>query len=369
MKKSTTLAMVLTMAMVMLAILIVGCGGGEPTPAETATLAPSAATTIPPTPIPDQADLPLEYAEYDDPSGVFCIDYPAEWTLDDRSRSDTISIFWYPEEPYASASLFLTQLTGIADPQAQMHALIDEWMVDASAFATDDAYEELSREDQADGSVLLRFYYTREEEPTQAGCFFEIQDTLFSALCLGSSEDRWDEHAEVLNHMIDSYVLSLRTAAGPAASYTAFIHPSGVFSIEYPESWLVEDLSTEGQDIFISFSGETGAFVFAQLIDVGETLSAQGLNDFVNVAIASGFGQAQGFQEVSREVQNNGGVLVLFRYIANGELMDVGVLFEPRGNLVSALTIGAPEQVFSSHATDFDHAGNSFAVDETAWPY
>jgi len=56
--------MVLTMAMVMLAILIVGCGGGEPTPAETATLAPSAATTIPPTPIPDEADLPLKYAEY-----------------------------------------------------------------------------------------------------------------------------------------------------------------------------------------------------------------------------------------------------------------------------------------------------------------
>jgi hypothetical protein len=369
MKRSRTCTMLLTLAMAMSAILIVGCGGGEPAPAETAASAPPAATAIPPTPIPDEGDSPVEYAEYENPVGLFSIEYPADWTTDDRSRSDTISIFWYPEELYASASLFLSQLTGIADPQSQMHALIDEWMVDASAFATDDAYEELSREDQADGSVLLRFYYTREDEPTQAGCFFEIQDSLFSALCLGSSEDRWDEHAEILDHMIDSLVVTPPTAEGPGSSYTAYVHPSGVFSIEYPAGWLVEDLSTEGQDIFISFSGESGAFIFAQLVDVGETLNAQGLDDFVETAISSGFGQAQGYQEVSREVQDDGGVLVVFRYIANGELMDVGLLFKPQGSLVSALTIGAPEEVFNSYTGDFNHAGNTFIVDETAWPY
>jgi hypothetical protein len=86
MKRSTILAMVLTIAVAMSAIVIVGCGGGEPAPAETATPAPPAATTIPPTPIPDEGDPPPEYAEYDDRMGVFSIEYPADWTLDDRSR-------------------------------------------------------------------------------------------------------------------------------------------------------------------------------------------------------------------------------------------------------------------------------------------
>jgi hypothetical protein len=372
MKRSTTVRTPLGLLMVMSAILVVACGGGESTPPpspEEDTPAPPAATAIPPTPVPEEGDLLPEFAEYSDPSGVFTIDYPAGWTVDDRSRPDTISIFWYPEEQYATASLFLTQLTGIADPAAQMHALIDEWMVDASAFATDPDYEELSREDQADGSVLLRFYYTREGEPAQAGCYFAVHDSFFSALCSVSSEDRWDEQFEVLDHMFDSYVLTLPTAAGPASSYAQYVHPSGVFSIEYPADWTVEDLSTAGQTIFVSFSGETGAFIFAQLVDVGETLSAQAFNDQINGVLASGFGLAPQYQEVSREVQPNGGVLVLFTYLADDEPMNTGTLFEQRGTLFSALTVGAPAQVFSNHTDDFDHAGNSYTVDETAWPY
>ena len=372
MKRPSARGTLLTLLMVMSAILMAACGGGESTPPlspEADTPAPPAATTIPPTPVPEEGNLLPEFAEYDDPSGVFSIEYPADWTLDDRSRSDTISIFWYPEDQYATASLFLTQLTGIPDPAAQMDALIDEWMVDASAFATDPDYEELSREDQADGSVLLRFYYTRDGEPAQAGCFFAVHDSFFSALCSVSSEDRWDEQFKVLEHMLDSYVLTLPTAAGPASSYAQYVHPSGVFSIEYPADWTVEDLSTAGQNIVLSFSAETGAYVFAQLVDVGETLSPQAFNDYINGVLASGFGLAPAYQEVSREVQANGGVLVLFTYQADGELMNAGTLLEQRGTLFSALTVGAPAQVFSNHTDDFDRAGNSYTVDETAWPY
>jgi hypothetical protein len=371
-KRSTTLGVLLTLLAIMSPILLVACGGGEPAPTSPPsadTPAPPAATTAPPTPIPDEGDLPLEFAEYDDPSGAFTIEYPAGWTVDDRSRPDTIFISWYPDEPYATASLFVTQLQGIPDPEGQIHALIDEWMVDASAFATDPDYEELSREAQEDGSILLRFYYTREGEPTQAGCFFEVQDSLFSALCLGSNEDSWDEYSDVLDHMIDSYVITLPTSETPASTYAEYIHPSGVFAIEYPESWTVEDLSAEGRDIFLSFSNESEAFIFVQLLDLGETLSTQGFTDFVNGFLEAGFGTAPAYQEVSRQAQANGGILVLFTYTANGELMNVGTLFEQRGTLASALTVGAPAQVFNNHTDDFDHAGNSYTVDETAWPY
>jgi hypothetical protein len=372
MKRSTTLGTLLSLLMIISAILMVACGGGEstsPSSPEADSPAPSAATTIPPTPVPEEGDSLPEFAEYDDPSGVFSIEYPADWTVDDRSRPDTISIFWYPEDQYATASLFLTELTGIADPAAQMHALIDEWMIDASAFATDPDYEELSREDQADGSVLLRFYYTRDGEPTQAGCYFAVHDSFFSALCSVSSEDRWDEQFAVLDHMFDSYVLTLPTTAGPASSYAQYVHPNGVFSIEYPADWTVEDLSTAGQNIFLSFSAQTGTFIFVQLVDVGETLSTQAFNDYINGVLASGFGLAPGYQEASREVQPNGGVLVLFTYQADEDLMNAGTLFEQRGTLFSSLTVGAPAQVFSNHTDDFDHAGNSYTVNETAWPY
>jgi hypothetical protein len=372
MKRSTTLGVLLTLLAIMSLFLLVACGGGEPassSPPSEDTPAPPAATAAPPTSTPDKGDLPLEFTKYDDPSGAFSIEYPADWTVDDRSRPDTVFISWYPEEPYATASLFLTQLVGIPDPEGQIHALIDEWMVDASAFATDPDYEELSREAQEDGSTLLRFYYTREGEPTQAGCFFEVQGSLFSALCLGSAEDRWDEHFDVLEHMVDSYEIMLPTSETPASGYTEYVHPSGVFAIEYPDTWMVEDLSAEGRDIFISFSNESEAFIFVQLLDLGQTLSTQGLTDFINGFLESGFGTAPGYQEASRQVQANGGVLVLFTYTANGELMNVGTLFEQRGTLASALTVGAPAQVFNNLTDDFDHAGNSYTVDETAWPY
>jgi len=371
MKRTKTLRTLPALLVVILAILAVACGGGEPAPpppppADTPT-PPEAATAIPPT--PTEAGALPEYTEYSHPSGAFSVEYPADWTVDDRSRADTISVFWYPEEQYATASVFATSVAGIADAETRVHDLIDEWMIDASAFATDPDYEELSREDQEDDSVLLRFYYTREGEPTQAGCFFEVQDSIFSALCLGADEERWDNMVGVLNHMFNSYVVTTPTAEGPASSYSEYEHPSGVFGIEYPEGWTIEDLSTEGQNIFVSFSAENGAFVFAQLLDVGETLSAQGMNDLINGILGAGFGRAPGYQEVSRTVQPNGGVLALFTYTADGAVMNAGTLFEQRGTLVSALTVGAPAQVFGSHTADFDHAGNSYTIDETAWPY
>ena len=372
MKRSEMLSRTAVVVVLMAAFLAVGCGGGEPAPSPPApadTPAPPTATSVPATPSSEKGNLPSRYTKYSDPSGVFSIEHPSDWPIDDRSLPGTVSIFWYPEPQYATASLFVTNLEGIPDPQARIHDLIDEWMIDASSFATDPDYEELSRQDQGDGSVLLRFYYTREDEPTQAGCLFEIQDTLFSALCLSAAEEEWDQMVQVLDHMADSYVVTPPVAERPGSSYVQYAHPSGVFSIEHPADWTVEDLSTAGQNIFISFSTEIGAFVFAQLTDAGGAMSPQDFDNYVSGVLDAGFGRAPQYQELSRTVQPNGGVLVLFSYIADGNQMNAGSLFEQRGTLVSFLTVGAPAQVFDSFTDDFDHAGNSYSVDETAWPY
>jgi hypothetical protein len=372
MKTPKTLGTTLTVLVLLVAILAVACGGGEsappPSPTEVAPPPPTA-TTVPATPGSQEVSPPSGYTTHNDPSGAFSIEYPVEWTEDDRSRPDTVSIFWYPEEQYAAASLFVSTLSGIPEPQSRINDLIDEWMVEASGFATDTDYQELSREAQGDGSVLLRFYYTREEEPAQAGCFFGIEGSFFSALCMSAEQDRWDEMAEVLTYMADSYELTAAAAAGQDTGYAEYVHPSGVLSLEYPVGWTVEDLSVEGQSIFVSFSEETGAFIFAQLVDATEMLSTQDLNEIVTGMLDAGFGQAPGFQEVSRQAQSDGSVLALYTYLANGELMNAGTLFEQRGSLVSAFTVGAPAQVFSSRTDQFDHAGNSYEVDETAWPY
>jgi hypothetical protein len=368
MRRFATLRTLPALLVLILAVLAVACGGGEPAPpppADTPTPR-EAATPVPPT--PTETGALFEYKEYGHPSGAFSVEYPVDWTVDDRSRADTISVFWYPEEQYATASVFAASVAGIADAEDRIHDLIDEWMIDASAFATDPDYEELSRENQEDGSVLLRFRYTREGEPAEAGCFFEVRDSIFSSLCLSAKQERWGSMVAVLNHMFDSYVVATPTAGGPAPSYSEYAHPSGVFRIEYPEGWTVEDLSTEGQDIYVSFSSESGAFVFAQLLDAGETLNAQGMNDFINGVLGSGFGRAPGYQEVNRTVHSDGSVLVLFAYTADGIAMNAGTAFHQRGTLVSMLTVGAPAQVFANYTADFDHAGNSYSIDEMAWP-
>jgi hypothetical protein len=372
MKRSATFVRTVVVLVLMAAILAVGCGGGEPAPSPPApadTPSPPTATSVPATPTSEQGNLPSGYTKYSDPSGVFSIEHPSDWKLDDRSRQDTVAIFWYPTPQYATFSLFLSNLVGIPDPQARIHDLIDEWMIDASSFATDPDYEELGREDQGDGSVLLRFYYTREGDPTQAGCLFEVQDSLFSALCLTAEEERWDEMAEVLDYMADSFVLRPPVAEGSVSKYAQYVHPSGVFSIELPNDWTVEDLSTAGQNIFVSFSTEPGAFVFAQLTEAGGPLSPQEFDEYVTGVMGAGFGGAPQYQELSRTVQPNGSILLLFSYFADGNTMNAGTLFEQRGTLVSLLTVGAPAQLFDSYTGDFDHAGNSYKVDEAAWPY
>ncbi len=371
MKRSSTLSTTLIVLVLLVAILSVACGGG-PAPAPSPTEEsppPPAATTVPATPDSQQESTVSEYATYNDPSGAFSIEYPVQWTTDDRSRPDTISIFWYPEDQDVTASLFISTLTGIPDPQSRIDDLIDEWMVDASGFATDPDYQELGRQDQDDGSVLLRFTYTRFGDPAEAGCLFEIRDSFFSALCMSAVQERWAEMAEVLNHMASTYELTAAAATGQGAGYAEYVHPSGVFGLEYPDGWTIEDLSTEGQSIFVSFSEETGAFIFAQLLDAAEMLRTQSLDEIVTGMLTSGFGQAPGFQEVSRQPQGDGSVLVLYTYLANDELMNAGTLFQQRGTLVSAFTVGAPAQVFGSHTDQFDHAGNSYMIDETAWPY
>lgn len=364
MKRSATLQVLSTLLVVMLAIMAVACAGGEPTPPP-----PPTATPIPPTPVPEEGRLVFEYAEYADPSGVFCIEYPADWTADDRSRPDTAFVSWYPEEPYATVSVFLTFVTGVPDPQAQIHALIDEWMVDASAFATDPDYQELSREVQDDGSVLLRFYYTREGEPTEAGCFFEVRDSLFSALCFAVAEERWDELVDDFNYMANSYVITPPVAEGPPSGYAEYMHSSGVFSIEYPEDWQISDTSA-GENIVVTFSPpEGGVFVVPALLDVGITFDEDTMNTFIESFLNAGFAANPDYQGLGRDVQANGGLLVSFSYTQGDETVQAGTFFEQKDTIVSALTIGPVEDQWGGLLDTFDHMVKTYVIDETAWPY
>lgn len=356
----------------MLTIMAVGCGGVEPTPApsaDTPVPVPPTTTPIPPTPAPEEGGPLFEYAEYNDPSGAFSIEYPADWTVDDRSRPDTVSIFWYPQEQSATMSVFLTYLTGVADPLGQIDALIDEWMIDASGFATDPDYEELSREVQADDSILLRFYYTREGEPTQAGCFFEMRDSLFSALCFGTAEERWDELVDDFNYVANSYVITPPAAEGPPSGYTEYVHTSGVFSMEHPEDWQMSDTSSE-ENIVITFSPpEGGIFVTAALMDVGMTLDDDTVNTFIDSFLGGGFAQQPGYQEASREVQADGSLLVRFSYTDPSGTVEAGTFFEERGTILSALTVGGFQDSLNAWGDQLDHMLNTYTIDETAWPY
>jgi hypothetical protein len=373
MNTSTILKTVSTLLAVMLLTAVaVGCGEGEaalPAPTATQPPPPPTATPVPPTPTPEDG-LAFEYTEYSHPTGAFAIEYPSAWIEDDRSRPDTVFVSWYPEEGYPTLSVFISTLSGIADPQAQIDGLINEWMVQASGFATDPDYRELSRELQGDGSVLLRFYYTREGEPTQAGCFFDTRGNLFSSLCFGAPEERWDELLEDFNYIADSYAITSPATEGLLFEYVEYVHPSGVFSIEYPQDWEIEDLSTAGENIVISFSSaELGAFVIPALVDASVTLDEENMNTFVESFLGAGFSARADYQELGRHAQTGGGVLVTFRYTEGSEAIQAGALFEQRGTLVSALTIGALAEEFANLVNDLDHIGNSYTVDETAWPY
>ena len=114
---------------------------------------------------------------------------------------------------------------------------------------------------------------------------------------------------------------------------------------------------------------EGGVFVVPALLDVGMTLDEDNMNTFIESFLGGGFVNNQDYQELSREAQPDGSLLVRFSYTESSGTVEAGTFFEQKGTIVSALTIGGLQESLNTFGDQLDHILMTYTIDETAWPY
>ncbi len=342
--------------------LIAGCGlGGPGSPASTPTTAveePEDEPTEEPEDEPTEesstgtadelAQVEIEDLEpYSYPSGLFSIDIPGNWSSSDQSDETLKRVIF--TDPYNNAAIAVVIIpTGgnVAEED-----LADLLIQDAeTAFGEQENFELGETEPQDDGSVRLIFTYEATTEgvtATALGNSFAQLDGDYATLLYvivpqEQFEDLQPDITDVINSLeVDSSVplegegmpedsegsegsISIpddttdsgdsgdMAAAGDLQTYT---HSSGLFSMDVPADWNIQDASQPGQ-VSVNFSSpDQLVLVSVSISDAPTELTEENFADLLDTFAQGVAGDSPDLQQNEEVVpQSDGSFLLTFTY-------------------------------------------------------
>lgn len=148
-------------------------------------------------------------------------------------------------------------------------------------------------------------------------------------------------------------------------------HPSGVFSIEVPENWSVQDNSKADEIIMIWTDPTRNGGVIVDIFEDTTTYTADQLTDILKTFLNNSFGTQPDFSIDDPVTQNDGSVLLVWTYTATAD-NDVQApllgnsFIEQRGNKVSILTTLVPDDQFDTLKDKTDEIINTYSIDPEA---
>lgn len=373
-------------------LALTACGGGSATPTTAPTPEPTQAVALPtrtprptvaparptatPRPSPTTASQSVQLAlvdigpleTYSHPSGVFRIDIPNNWTLQDKSSNAELLLIW--TDPTGNGVILVNIFEDNRNySDSQLVKLLTDFLEGSYGQQPDFSYEDAKP--QSDGSQLVVWSCTATADNNiqttllgnsfveQRGNKVSIQTTLVP-------QEQFETLESQINEIINSYRIDPNAAIGntPATSGTVlapvqigllrtFNHPSGVFRIDIPENWSLTDYSRPGELILVWNDPANNAGIIVDVLEDSATYSDDQLVDKMISFLQSSYGNQPDFFYEDPRPQRDGRILIVWGFTAtasnNVQVSMLGNSFiEQRGNKLSVLTTLVPAEQFDA---------------------
>lgn len=155
---------------------------------------------------------------------------------------------------------------------------------------------------------------------------------------------------------------------GDLETYT---HPSGVFTIDIPENWSLQDNSNPDEIILVWTDPTRNGGVIVDIFEDENLYSEEELTNLLRTFLDNSFGSQPNYLVDDPVTQNDGSILLVWSYTAtadNGTPVDLlgNSFVEQRGNKVSILTTLVPEDQFEDTVERTDDIINTYRINPDA---
>lgn len=150
-------------------------------------------------------------------------------------------------------------------------------------------------------------------------------------------------------------------------SLRTYSHPSGVFEIDIPENWSLQDNSKPDEIILVWTDPTQNGGVIVDIFEDETVYSEEELTDILRAFLDNSFGSQPDFDVDDPVTQNDGSILLVWTYLATAdndtEVPLLGNSFiEQRGNKISILTTLIPDDQFDDLVDNTDEIINTYVI-------
>jgi serine/threonine-protein kinase len=160
----------------------------------------------------------------------------------------------------------------------------------------------------------------------------------------------------------------LKTQAIDVSNLQTYTYKTGIFSIDIPASWSVEDRSSENE-VLVRFTDATeNGVVLIDLFEMAEPQSEEQLTKILSDYLEQTYNKHPNFSQDPPKRQSDGSVLIVWGYdaeVSTGETVRLlgNSFIEQRERLVSVETIAVPDEQFDTLAEAINKIVNSYTID------
>jgi len=154
-------------------------------------------------------------------------------------------------------------------------------------------------------------------------------------------------------------------------SLKTYAHKSGVFQIDIPSNWEIQDNSKTDELILIWTDPSRNGAVIVDIFEDSKTYSEKDLTDTLTKYLKNSFGSEPDFFLEDPTPQKDGSILIVWTYTATAD-NDVkapllgNTFIEQRGNKISLLSTLVPQDQFDSLIDKTNQIINTYKIDDKA---
>jgi hypothetical protein len=322
-----------------------------------------------------QAPKPITFGKtktYEHESGLFSIDYPATWKVEDRS-----------DEADGDVVVQFTDKTGYSALRVDIGETSSEWT--SAELATQitklikDRYKAFKKysagaaKKLSDTKAALYFKFEYENTPMTGDAFIEWHGDHLSVVAFIIPAAQYDKNKKAAYASIESFKFIKPIAVETISTLTRFKHSSGVFSIKYPKGWTTDDRSKDGEAIVVFENPDGYSFVMIEVYArEGEDMTEDELIAKLDEVVDSSIGEeVAGYESQDAEGVSDDAATKVFMFTLTdddgNEIKQVGLMaLQEHGALLSYLRIVMPANSWDGNKDALKNIIDSMTVDEEA---
>lgn len=359
---------------------------------------PTAEPTEEPTPEPTQAPtrtglvtLPVDMSDletYTYDNDLFSLEIPSSWSASDLSTDQEILVRFIDENENGVIGVNLFDYGQEADTDI-LTDILNRYL--DSLYSTSEGYSRNDAVVQNDGSVLVTWGYDFSLGTKTArllgNTFIEQKDTTLSLMTIGLPEEQFNDLESDAARIVNSYSFNPVTdvATMPSTSggvdengwrmvevtdLETYDYETGLFSIDIPQGWTLQDSSTSGEAIHVWLDPSQNALIVTDIFEGNADTTDAQLSEILTSYLESTFGQYPDFQMGDVSTQSDGSQLIVWSYTATAGNIEGTLLgntfIEKRGSYISLLSTVVPDAQFDHLLEMTNEIINSYVINTEA---